>query len=255
MQFLKYRLKGYSAHGIHSPFVYNLITNVIYNKTPFYVFEPLEKIRGEYLLSSNEITVEDHGAGSHASLLNRRKIKDIARYSLKSKKYAQLLFRLAEERKCESMLELGTSLGLTTLYLSYARPSSKITTIEGSEQIANIAEAAFKKLKHQNIELIKNRFDQALPEIHEKKKKFDLIFIDGHHEEKACLTYFKALLENNTSENTLMVIDDIHWSPGMLKAWQKIITNEKVTLTIDLFEMGLVYFFPRNQKEHFTIRF
>src|SRR5690606_34125251 len=143
---------------------------------------------------------------------------------------------------------------LTTLYLSYACSKSQIFTIEGSDAVAEKAENAFNQFKRKNINLIRGRFDEVLPQLLKEQQRFDFVFIDGHHEEEATLNYFNQIL-NHVSSDSIVLIDDINWSEGMINAWEKIKRHEKVTLSIDVFEMGWLYFFPRNQKEHFVIRF
>lgn len=252
--YLKYLLKSKTAHGIHSPFVYSLIQNIIYNKSSYYAYVPLELLRQTYFSNNEIIEINDYGAGSVYGKSKKRSVASIAKHSLKSRKYAQLIFRLAADIKPQKILELGTSLGITTLYLSYACSKSQIFTIEGSDEIAKKAEIAFKQFKRKNISLIKGKFSDALPGLLDEQKQFDFVFIDGHHDEKATLSYFCQIL-NHVTLNCIVIIDDINWSQGMKIAWEEIKNHEKVTLSIDVFEMGWVYFFPRNQKEHFVIRF
>lgn len=253
-KYLIYLLKSKSAHGIHSPFVYNLIENIIYNKSSYYAYVPLEQLRNAYLCNNEILEIKDYGAGSVYGKSKKRNVASIARHSLKSRKYAQLIFRLAADNKPKKILELGTSLGITTLYFSYACSKSQIVTVEGSDAIADIAEKAFRQFKRKNINLIKGKFADVLPQLLKEQQTFDFVFIDGHHDEEATLNYFNQIL-NNVSTESVVLIDDINWSQGMINAWRKIKSHEKVTLSIDVFEMGWVYFFARNQKEHFVIRF
>ena len=254
VHYLNYYLRAGSAHGVHSPYVYHLITEIIYNNSVYYCYRPVEGLRLSLLNDDTFLKVEDHGAGSKSMKGNQRKISSICRHSVKSSKYAQLIFRLALHQRSKRILELGTSLGLTTLYLSYACPDASITTIEGSDNIAGVADSIFKKMKRRNIELIRSKFKEALPELFGRGENFDLFFIDGHHEEEACIYYFEELIQV-ASEDALFIIDDINWSKGMRRAWEKIKDRPDVSLTIDLFELGLVYIKPRNQKEHFMVRF
>jgi predicted O-methyltransferase YrrM len=244
------------GHGVHSPFVYELIENVFNAKEEDSFFREIEKIRKGLLKNDNIIDVEDYGAGSTAANHKKRKIKDIARFSLKSPKYARLLYHLTKFIKAEHIIELGTSMGITTSYLSKASPNAQLTTFEGAEKIADIASSNFQKLNLHNIRLIRGNFDNALPGLlHASDNQYDLIYIDGNHTYEATVRYFKMLLPF-THEHTLVVFDDIHWSKGMEQAWKEICSHDSVTLTIDLFFIGLV-FFRRSQlvPQHFNIRF
>ena len=144
-RYISYLLKAKNTHGIHSPFVFDLLNDVIYNNTPFYIFKPLEAYRKSLGLNQNVMEIEDHGAGSSFKSGNMRTISQISRQSVKGAKYAQLLFRLAEHRKAGTIVELGTSLGITTLYFSYACPKARIVTVEGSVNVAAFAEKVFEK--------------------------------------------------------------------------------------------------------------
>ena len=249
-----FQIEAKSIHGIHSPYVFELLNNTINNKTPYYIFKPIEQYRKFLSVDIREIEVEDYGAGSNYTSSKRKKVSKIANTSLKRAKYAQLLFRLALKRKPKTILELGTSLGITTLYFSYSNSATQIITIEGSKEIARIAEQNFKKFKRNKIDLQIGTFSDKLPDILSGLHELEFAFIDGHHDKIATMAYFKTLLTKKT-ENSLFIFDDIHWSKGMEEAWKIIQSHEDVSLTIDLFEMGLVFFMKRKQKEHFLIRF
>jgi predicted O-methyltransferase YrrM len=244
------------GHGIHSPFVYSLIKEVFNAKEVPALYEEIEKLRKAMRENDQVIEVEDYGAGSSGMKTKKRKIKDIARRSLKSPKYAALLYRLARFVKAEHIIELGTSLGITTSYLSAADPKAEIITFEGAENIADLASTYFERLDLQNIRLVRGNFDNTLPDwLHSSGKKYDLIYIDGNHTYEATLRYF-SMLPPFTHDDTLIILDDIHWSREMEQAWEEIKGNTSVTLTIDLFFIGLV-FFRRSQlaPQHFRIRF
>jgi len=234
--------------------VYDLIVNTIYNKNPYYIFGPLESLRISLESDNKLIEIDDHGAGSKYGGKKHRTLSKICRQSVTSKKFAELLFRLVDKHKPDTIVELGTSIGLTTLYLSYAHSKSKIITVEGAGNLSRFAKALFEKFKRKNIDVINGTFQQTIPDIIANNKSIDFVFFDGHHEKEATLNYFNEFVAN-VSEEALFIFDDIHWSKEMESAWKEIKNHEKVTLTIDLFEMGLVYFNQRNQKEHFVIRF
>ncbi len=252
--YIKYRWQSTTAHGVHSPFVYDLITNLIYNKTSFYAYRHVEAIRNALLNNRKEIEIQDFGAGSKMGGGKFRRISDIARTSVKSTKYSQLLFRLAESYKPNSIVELGTSLGLTSLYFALACPKAKIITVEADPNLAKLADSLFQKQKKTNIEVRNRTFKEEIPAILKELDTVDFVFFDGHHDGTATLEYFQAFL-NKINEDTVFVFDDINWSSDMQKAWQEIKAHEKVSLSIDLFEMGIVYFKSRFQKENFVVRF
>jgi predicted O-methyltransferase YrrM len=251
-EFLQYLLRSFHLHGIHSPFVYQLNEQVFQEKTPYYAFEEIESIRAKLLLTTKSIAVKDLGAGSKTNRKADRKINEIAKTALKSPAKAQLLFRLAHYLKPVTILELGTSLGITTAYLAKALPSSSISTIEGAEEVAKVARINFDKLQLKNIQLIVDNFDDALQQELQKTGKAEFVFFDGNHRKEPTINYFEQCL-TYAEENSVFIFDDIYWSAEMKEAWQEIKKNPRVSLSIDLFDLGLVFFKKGQAKEHFTV--
>lgn len=251
-KYIRFRtLAKTKGHGIHSPFIFDLVNNVIDNTGIFYGFDDIEKIRKELLQNNNIIKINDLGAGSKKFSSEKRKISDIAKYSLKSAKQASFLMRIANHINAKNIIEIGTSLGITTIYLSLLKQSN-ITTIEGDKNIFNIADNNFKKLKIKNINNICANFDDALPEIINKTDKIDLAFIDGNHTKEATLKYFE-LLKQKVHNNSVLIFDDIYWSKEMFEAWETIKKDNKVVVSIDLFYLGIVFFRTEMQKQDFYI--
>jgi predicted O-methyltransferase YrrM len=241
------------GHGIHSPFVFNLVTKVLNDKTAYKDYQLIEEERAKLLRNASVIEVEDFGAGSVKGFTRKRSIQQIASSSLKPKKYAQLLYRLVRYFDSKQVLELGTSLGITTSYLAVANDAAQVTTLEGSKAIAEVATSVFKELELQNINCVIGNFDDTLPLV--SNKTFEFIFIDGNHRKEPTLRYFHQLLQS-VQPSTVMVFDDIHWSRDMEEAWEEIKQHPSVTLTVDLFFIGLVFFRKeQKEKEHFVIRF
>lgn len=255
-KYLKYRLfaKHKGGHGIHSPFVYNLLTNIIEDETPFYSFEKIESYRNSLLKDSANIEVTDLGAGSKVNKSNVRKINKIAKHGITQKKYAQLLFRLIHHFKPHNILELGTSLGVTSLYLATPNTKSNVYTIEGCPNIAKIASKIFTINNTSNIKQFVGNFDNVLPDVLHEAKQVDFVYFDGNHRKEPTVNYFNLCL-NHIGDNTIFVFDDIHWSKGMEEAWNEIKTHEKVKVSIDLFFMGIILFKKELQKQDYIIKF
>lgn len=256
-KYLQYYFTSSSSkgHGIHSPFVFSFIKDVLNDRKKKDAFGAIEKIRGSLLNTDSIIEVKDFGTGSSKTKTDRRSVKTIASSSLKKKKYSSLLARIATYYRAQSMLELGTSLGITTSYLATANPAATIYTLEGSKNIALIAQNNFDKLGLQNIQMLQGDFEETLPELLSKIKKLDLIFVDGNHRKEPTLKYFDWLIEK-INKHSVFIFDDIHWSKEMEDAWKEIQDHPFVTLTIDLFFIGVVFFNnDLKVKQHFVIRF
>jgi predicted O-methyltransferase YrrM len=252
--YLRYYISASTKHDIHSPFVFELLTNVISDRRPNPAYSEIEDLRKMLLKSRREIDVLDLGAGSAQLTGNRRLIGNIASVSAKSPKYGQLLYRLCARIQPANILELGTSLGISTIYLSAACPTARITTIEGCPEIADQARAHFSRFPALPITLLEGPFRDNLPRFFSENPVVDLVFFDGDHKESATLEYFETCLKHIHSQ-TVFIFDDIHWTPGMERAWTAVQQHPAVSLTIDLHQMGLVFFRTGAEKQHFTIRF
>lgn len=252
--YLKHRLTSKSRHGTHSPFVYHLVDEVIYDFNSKTEYKGIEEQRKKLLNDDALITVTDLGAGSHLNKNRTKKVKEIAKNALKSPRLAQLIYRLAKNSKPANLIELGTCLGITTAYLSKACPDSDIITIEGCPETAKKAYENFQDLELDNIELQVGNFDVLLPVVIEQAPKLDFVYIDGNHRKDATINYFKWCLPK-VHEDSLLIFDDIYWSKGMKEAWEEIKNHPDVTVTVDLFWIGLVYFKKGQKKEHFKIKF
>ena len=260
IRFLQYRFSSLTKRDIDSPFVYELVTKVIDVPPRLRTkvnCQPIEHLRNALLRDNTEINVRHLRTGS-SSL---RKIKDICRKVGKNKKCGQLLFRLVDHFQPGTILDLGTCLGITTLYLSKANPSAKIISIEGCPEIAVVAKRNFEKLSASNIQQVTGNFDDELvPSIKKlvsaesQRTSLDFVFFDGNHYKEPTLRYFLHCLEY-ANDNSVFVFDDIRWSPEMEETWKEIIEHPQVTATVDLFFMGIVFFRTELAKQNFVIRF
>ena len=244
-----------NGHGIHSPFVFEFIQKVLTDTTNYNAYTSIENQRKLLLQNNDTIEVEDFGAGSNTLKSTQRKIKDIAASSLKPKKFAQLLFRIVQFYQPNTIFELGTSLGITTCYLAIANEQAKVYTCEGSSTIAQVANQQFDALHIKNITITQGDFGTTLLPLLQTITTIDVAFVDGNHRKVPTVAYFEALLQK-ANQHTIFIFDDIHWSEEMEAAWQYIQQHTAVTLTIDLFFIGIVCINPTvKQPQHFTIRF
>jgi len=262
LSYLKFLWNSKNQHGIHSPFVFDLVTKCFYDKKKYSEYEILKSYRKSLLNNHTTIEVTDFGAGSRVFKSNRRKVSDIAKNAGISPKRATLLFRIVRYFQPESILEIGTSLGLATaaLYLGNTSRSrgTKIITLEGCPNTLNQCQLQFQSqfqnstYNIENIDFINTEFSSYLETV-TGNCDWKLILFDGNHSKKATLEYFDLLLPTISNES-VWIFDDIHWSTDMEEAWELIKNHPKVTVTIDTFQWGIVFFRKEQAKEHFTIR-
>ena len=253
-RYIKYLIKSKNEYFIHSPFVFDFLTKVIYQKGVSNITDDIEKLRKSLQKNNDYINITDFGAGSSINNKRKRKIKDIAKNSSKNKKYGQLLFRIVNHFKPKNIYELGTSFGISTLYLHKGNPKAEIKTFEGCRETGKIAISSFKNFKANKIDLIIGDFKNTFEKNITKNQKIDFAFIDGNHQEKATINYFETII-NYSNNKTIIIFDDIHWSKGMENAWNYIKKSKNTSLTIDLFFIGIVFLDPKLSKENYIIRF
>ncbi|HRH38145.1 MAG TPA: class I SAM-dependent methyltransferase [Flavobacteriales bacterium] len=252
--YLGHLVKARTRHGVHSPFVYDLIEKVLRPQTSLSEHEPIEALRDDLLRSEQTIRVNDLGAGSHVFDLPVRRVADIARNSLKPQRQAELLFRLCRYFRASTVLELGTSFGISTLYLAQGAEDGQVLTIEGCPQTFRIAQHHFEQMRQRNVVPILGSFQRRLPELLQHIEALDIIFIDGHHAKDATVAYFNMCM-GKAHNDTVFILDDIHWSRGMEEAWSEVKSDPRVSVTIDLYNMGLAFLRGEQAKEHFTLRY
>ncbi|TGD78846.1 O-methyltransferase [Hymenobacter wooponensis] len=255
LSYLRFLLQSGNTHGLHSPFVFGLYAHVIGHDGQFAAYKHIEARRQELLQSTTSIQVRDFGAGSHTGAGRTRRIRDIARTAAKPRPLAQLLFRLVNAFQPRTIIELGTSLGLTTSYLAAADSRARVLTFEGCPQTAAVARETFASLGLGNVEIQEGNLDDTLaPALAALSTPVDFAFFDGNHRYEPTLRYFE-LMNAHRTEDSVFVLDDIHWSAEMTRAWEAIKQHPDVTLTIDLFFIGLVFFRRKQPKQHFILRF
>lgn len=275
--YMKFLWRSKNQHGVHSPFIYNLLTRCFYDRRAYPSYLEIQAYRKEILKNNNTIKVTDFGAGSRVFRTGQRRIAAIGKNAGITSRRARLLNRLVRYLQVENALELGTSLGIGTVAMASGN-TVKLTTIEGCPETARIASEFFEKSNLPDIDLRIGEFRSMLSQLknvsaipaeearkgfepttgapHVKRTAppaFDLVYLDGDHQKEPTLEYFEQLLPH-THNDTLFIFDDIHWSPAMEEAWEVIKAHPSVKVTIDTFFWGLVFFRKEQVKEHFVLR-
>jgi predicted O-methyltransferase YrrM len=255
-KYLQYLFSAKDEHSLHSPFVYELYLEIIKptKKSKHIDYQSIESLRKQLKSNQTEITITDFGAGSKIYKGNQRTITQIAKNAEKSPKFGKLLYRLIAHFQSKTIIDLGTSLGVTTIYQSKANCQAKIYSFEGCPATAKIAQDNFQQLSCENIELIVGNIDETLPGILAKIEHLDFAFFDANHRYEPTVRYFEQCLEK-AHEDSVFVFDDIHWSDEMELAWEYIKSHDKSLITIDLFFVGLVFFRKKQPKQSFILKF
>ncbi|GGG33509.1 O-methyltransferase [Christiangramia forsetii] len=251
-----------------------MVTNCFYDKKDHKEYQLIKNFRSDLLRNKNIIEVTDFGAGSRVFKSNQRPVFSVAKNAGITLHRAKLLYRITNYLGISSALELGTSLGIASSAIA-ANKKTKLISIEGCKETAKVAKEQFAKYQLNNIQLINAQFENALSQLNsdlnnrqqktenrqllapnsefQTARKFDLIYFDGNHQKAATLDYFENLLPT-THNNSVFIFDDIHWSQEMEEAWEEIKAHPEVTVSIDTFQWGLVFFRKQQVKQDFAIR-
>jgi len=248
-------LSAVDQHSLHAPLTYEFYTDVILKDESRPEFEEIEEYRKAYLLNKTKIKVQSPGAPSLASQKQTRTLSNIAKKGITSARYGRLLYRLGKAVQPKVIVELGTSLGISTLYLSVSYPQATVYTFEGCPQTAEEARRLFAKWPCQNIKLVEGNIDETLPECMSKlENKVGLAYLDANHRYEPTINYYEQLLAQ-ADEDSIFVLDDIYWSSAMRHAWRELCQRPEVRLSLDLFEMGIMLFQEKYVKEHHALRY
>lgn len=269
---LEHRLRAWNTggEGIHSPYLFEWVRMVMYDTHLYYIWHEIEQQRQAMLHAPKLVQYVDYGSGGKTlpmtdndksePSISQRFVSDVAATSLEPKKFGQLLFRLVnwrghqvreEEQRGLNIVELGTSLGITTAYLASPDSRNHITTFEGCPDVADIARKIWNKLQIKNIDCIVGNIDDTLPTA--DLGQIDIAFIDANHTQEATLWYFDILMQH-IDRKSIIVVDDIYYSREMHEAWMQICNHPQVTTTMDLYKMGLVFFSPSYLRKHYKLR-
>ena len=249
-EFAKFLSRSTNQHGVHSPFVYDLVTKGIY-KGDISGLRPLLLLRAQLLQDHSLIAVGHIGEGSKINNASTRKVSDLVRHSGISRRKAILLYSLVRYCQPKSILELGTSLGMSTACMALAAPDAQIHAVDGASYVLEAAKKNWHQLNLGHIVAFNQYFDYFLQG--QDLFPYDCILFDGDHNRTATLRYFEQLLPMHHNDS-VWIFDDIHWSKGMREAWTEIKNHPDVRVTIDFFHYGVVFFKDELSKENFVIR-
>ena len=228
------RLRHRRGFGVHSPFAFNLITKVIEENFMYYSYAEIEQIRREKLQGK----------------LNRKSLNRRAEISFKK---GSLLFRLVNRFTPSFILEICTAWGISTLYLHNGHSTSHLVCIEPDNAVAEMA----KKVVGDNKESISFLTDSL-------SHSLDLYFISGTElnfvyvhqlSNPADYTWLIPLLIEHSGDKTVWVINGIRSHERIAAAWRLLIADNKVRVTMDLYDMGLAFNNPKLNKQDYVVAF
>ncbi len=250
--YLRFCQTATNRHGLHSPFVYNLATDCLYNRNKYPDYQKLKKYHKDLLNQSQKIQINDLGAGSQVFQSNTRRISQMAKVAGSSYADMKRLYRLVRYFKPRTILELGTSLGKSAFAMASADSQTQIISVEGDRALSQMAQRQLDKFQISNVQIRTQNFETFLLELNQSNQKFDMVFMDGNHRLEPSLKYFD-LLQKHLHNDSVVLVDDIYWSEEMKQAWQQLKQHPQVRQSIDVFYFGILFFRQEQFEQDFII--
>ncbi len=258
--FFGHLLTARTRYSIHSPFLYHFICQVLNDNYQYDDYLDVEGFREKIAYDRSWFKKMDLGAKGEGRESIIQVSSEVDKITIPSK-YGQLLYRTIRYFGLRYALELGTGFGIGSAYLMkglQANRKSKLITIEGCPETSNITRKYLENLREENpgteLIMVEGAFEDHLKNALNSIKEIDFLLMDGHHKKEPVIRNFNTVLPymNNSG---VIAIDDINWSPEMKSAWETIIQNSNVSMTVDLYRMGLIFLSPSLPKSSFKIRF
>ncbi len=240
-----FHAKHRKGFGIHSPFVFYLVTMVIEEKLPYYRFVQIENLRT--LLTKTKKKIKENRNGVE----KERRISEFVYESSFSPSYDQLLFRLVNFFKPKNVVEIGDSVGITTLYLATSDTRRPTYTIGESKDLADFAHTTFGKVGLQNIIQLAGSVEEKLPVVLSKEKNVDFVYF-GRQASVEAMQKSLSLLSSCFTGKTVLLMSDI-WKDDRKKLWESVKKQGGGRVSIDMFHYGILIYNEDLQCENYNL--
>jgi predicted O-methyltransferase YrrM len=238
------KARHWKGFGIHSPFAYSFVKDVIYDNFRYPEYAKVNSI-------TKQIKKEIKDA--HITSPNKTSYVDALKIGVRRKE-RRLLFRIVKAFKLPKIIELGTGAGFSTSSMALANEKSNIVTLDNNSDLQCVVKKVFEKELDTTTTFITQSFDEVLEDILQQEGLHGMVFVDGNHKKEATINYFETIMKHATPE-TIIAFHDIHWPEEMNDAWNYIKKDARVKITFDLFNIGIIFFNPGLQKQDYNVIF
>ncbi len=233
-------LQADTRYQVKTPSIRKFIEETLENKRHYYALGKIIALRERMKQDQQVIQHIDYGAGSQMKS-KEKTVSSFVQRSASNQRKGEILFNIARHMKAETILELGTNLGLGAAYLASSNSKSRVESVEGCPQLSQVARNALPIIGINNVTVTSGKFSEQLDIICAKLEKIDLVFVDGDHSYNGTVEYFNTI-KPYLHPQSIVVFDDIYWSDEMMKAWNEIKKHPEVSQSINLFRLGIVFF-------------
>jgi predicted O-methyltransferase YrrM len=257
---LRWYVRAKNPAVVRGEYLREFLREVYLDDRHYHAFDLVCSIRRHWRRQPGTVSTATLGAPSRTTRASRRPVSGLVRKNAIDAPTGKLLFRVALWLRASSILELGTNMGISGLYLHAPNTKATLHTVEGNEEVATLARQTFQMAgAGPGLRLHHASFDDWLKEHLPSDtqagtfQSLDLLFLDGDHRYAPTLSYVKRLIPLRSAE-AVFIVADIHWSPGMERAWEELKALPEVSASLDLYHLGVLFFKPGIEKEHLAVR-
>ena len=242
------------GYGLHSPFMYDFCRQVLWRSNREALFRVRSRVRALKKDTRMVACPDDPGAGSAVLSSDGEPVGRIVGRSSVSYKYGKVLYAAARVFNPSTILELGASVGISTMYLCEGAPQADVYTIEACREKLAVCRENARLLGHDHLHPVQGSFAKVVPGLLRGISSPDIVFIDGDHRKDKVLEYFEQIVPH-LQHDSLVIFDDIHWSKEMTRAWEILTTHPGVKVSVDLFRVGILLFRRELSPQRFKIAY
>ncbi|MDD2435944.1 MAG: SAM-dependent methyltransferase [Massilibacteroides sp.] len=229
---LLYRKIRYrKGHGVHSPFVFNFITKVIDERAAYYCLKDIELTRKKFFYENEPF--------------HKWEIRP---------KYGALLMRISNYLKPQNLLLIGSDLSFSALYSSSYASTTRCVVLEEKTEIAAFSRSVIEKHRAKNILLKEGVYQKTVSEVLEHTDKLDFVYFGYPNDSALDIPVFECILPH-LHEHSVLILRGIRKTKDRKEFWNRLCARPEVSVTIDVYELGIAFFNHKIHKKNYIVSF
>lgn len=242
VDYISYYMSGTTRHGLHSPFVYNFADFVLYQNSNMN-FEMIENQRLSMIQSKSKF--------------EKISLSEFAANNTLKAKYGRLLQRMTDFYPIQSILEIGNNSGIESNYLL-----SNIVINQKHLEFYSTLEVNdyFQKVRNETVSAFDQFYQANFVEIHKNDQLMnhqlvDLMVFHGQPNDAEQFWKFYDQYKFNLGTQSMLILTNIRITHEHYLIWNQMSHLNEVTASIELFNMGILFFRTEQLQQKFILRY